>query len=131
MLRALRFAAAVAAGYAAMVILITLVQETWLGGVGWGSSSPAALAAGGAGTFLAGMIGGFLATWIAAGHGHGPGLVMCAVVAVETSVLLASGKLAGPLWFDLAAAASLVVAILLGVRLCRCWHERRPRLRMA
>jgi len=46
---------------------------------------------------------------------------------IETLYLLAAGKLAGPLWFDLLGSSSLVAGILLGaeflIRLKRRTNE--------
>lgn len=113
MLKVIRGILAVVAGYAVMVVLITLVQENWLGGVAFGRSSLRVLLLAGAGTFLAAMIGGVIAAAISGWHRIAP-LVMCAVVVVETTTLVVTGRIAGPLWFDLSAAASLLVGIMLG-----------------
>ncbi len=99
-------------GYAVMVVLITLVQEAWLGGVAWGESSPADLAAGGIGTMASGFIGAWLASLIA--RSPTPSWIMAVLVGVETTALILTGRLGGPLWFDLVAAASLAAAILAG-----------------
>ncbi len=39
MRKVVRVIVGVVSGYAAMVLLITLVQEVWFGGVGWHQSS--------------------------------------------------------------------------------------------
>jgi hypothetical protein len=49
---------------------------------------------------------------------------MCCWVAIETTALIVTGKLPGPLWFDLAGALSLIVAILLGAELYLRWTSR-------
>jgi hypothetical protein len=116
MLKVIRGILAVVAGYAAMVVLITLVQESWLGGVVFGESSLRVLILGGAGTFLAAMIGGVIASAISGWRRIAP-LVMCAVVVVETTTLVVTGRVGGPLWFDLSAAASLLVGIMFGAEL--------------
>lgn len=113
MIPALRTVAGIVAGYLSMVVLITLVQETWLGGVGWEKSSPGVLFVAGALTFLAAVAGGLIGSAIAGSH-RWPGLVMSVLVVVETTYLVASGTVTGPLWFDLLGSASLVVGILLG-----------------
>lgn len=116
MLKVIRGILAVVAGYAVMVVLITLVQVTWLGGVTFGESSLRVLLLAGVGTFLAAMIGGVIASAISGWRRIAP-LVMCAVVIVETTTLVATGRIGGPLWFDLSGAASLLVGILLGAEL--------------
>jgi hypothetical protein len=39
---------------------------------------------------------------------------MCCAVVVETTVLVVTGRVTGPLWFDLLSAGSLLVAIRVG-----------------
>lgn len=105
---------AVVAGYAAMVILITLVQETLFGGVGYHESGAVELAVAGLGTVLSAVAGGFLAGWIAGRREIEHTLVMCLLVVVETTALTLRGDLDGPWWFDLLAAASLLAGLLAG-----------------
>lgn len=121
MKNALRVVAGVVCGYAVMVVLITLVQETWFGGVGWNKSPFGVLAAAGFFTSVAAGVGAVLATSIARPSGRLAAAIMASLVVVETSVLFATGKVSGPLWFDLAAAASLVVAIMVGAELYLRW----------
>ena len=109
----LRTAAGFVCGYAIMVVLITLVQETWFGGVSFGTTPPLKLALAGLFTCVAAGIGGALATAIG-GSGRTPCLLMCGLVVVETTVLISTGRVPGPLWFDLISAGSLLVAILIG-----------------
>lgn len=117
----LRIVAGVVLGYAVMVVLITLVQESWFGGVGWTKSTFGVLAAAGFLTCVAAGIGAVIATAIARPTGRLAATVMSCIVVVETAVLFATGKLAGPVWFDVAAAASLLVAIMLGAELVVRW----------
>jgi hypothetical protein len=42
---------------------------------------------------------------------------MSGLVVLETTALLATGRVSGPLWFDILAAVSLIVAILVGAEL--------------
>jgi hypothetical protein len=116
MRRVLQMLAGVVVGYALMVVLITLVQETWFGGVGWSESPLGELVAAGMLTCAAGAVGAGVGTWIAR-RSRVPGRVMAALVVVETTTLLLTGRLSGPLWFDLLAAASLIGAILLGAEI--------------
>lgn len=116
MRRVLQMLAGVVVGYALMVVLITLVQETVFGGVGWYESPLPELAAAGALTCAAGAVGAGAGTWIAR-RSRLVGRVMAALVVVETTTLLLTGRLDGPLWFDLLAAASLIVSILIGAEI--------------
>lgn len=121
MKKAARSILAVVIGYLAMVVLITLAQETLLGGVSFQRSSLTTLAVGGALTFCAAVVGGLVAGWIAGRKPLWHGAVMCVMVAVETTALLIRGVFEGPLWFDLMASASLMVGILAGA----WWIGRR------
>lgn len=107
----------VVCGYALMVALITFVQEGWFGGVGWDKTPPGTLAIAGFFTCVAAAIGAIAATAIARPSGRLAAATMSCLVAIETITLITTGKVAGPLWFDLVAAASLIVAILLGAEL--------------
>jgi len=115
--RALRTTAAIVVGYAAMVILITIVQETWLGGVGWHESSLHILALAGFLTAVSGAIGAVIATALSRACGRIPAIVMSSLIVLETTALVLTGKASGPLWFDILAAASLIAAILIGAEL--------------
>ena len=101
-------------GYGIMVVLITLVQETWFGGVSLGKSSLGVLVAAGILTSVAAAIGSITATAIARPFGRIAPVVMACVVVVETTVLVTTGRVSGPLWFDVMAAGSLIASILVG-----------------
>jgi len=104
-------------GYGLMVVLITLVQETWFGGVAWGETPLGTLLVAGFFTCVAALVGAVIATAIARPGGRAAAIVMCCLVAIETTALVVKGRVDGPLWFDIAAAASLIVAILIGSEL--------------
>jgi hypothetical protein len=127
----LRTIAGVVLGYAIMVVLITLVQETWFGGVAWGETPLAPLLLAGFFTCLAALIGAAAATAIARPGGRAAAVVMSCLVAIETTVLVVTGRVGGPLWFDIAAAASLIVAIVLGAELVLRWTGRADALTRA
>ena len=114
MIRILRTGAGIVIGYAVMVMLITLVQETWFGGVSVSKSSIGVLVAAGLLTALAAAIGSVAATAIARPFGRIAAFVMACVVVLETTVLVTTGRVSGPLWFDLMGAGSLIVSILVG-----------------
>jgi hypothetical protein len=110
----LRTLAGVLFGYALMVLLITLVQEGWFSGVAWGETPLGDLLLAGLLTCVAAVVGSMAATAIARPTGRLAALIMCVLVAIETTALIVTGRVGGPLWFDLAAAASLIVALLTG-----------------
>lgn len=112
MKRVLIVALATVVGYTLMVVLITLVQEVWFGGVGWGETPLPQLTIAGLLTMLSGFVGAWVGSLIA--RVPLPAWIMAGLVCVETTVLITTGRITGPLWFDLAAAASLVAAILAG-----------------
>ena len=114
---AARSVLAVVAGYVAMGLLITLVQETWLGGVSFTHSPWSLLLVAGFFTFLSAVAGGCLAAWICSHHPVRHGLVMSAVVVGETTWLITTGRTYDPVWFDMAAGASLIAGIQLGTLL--------------
>lgn len=121
----LKLLAGVISGYAIMVILITVVQEGFFGGVAWGVSSLGVLAVAGLGTFLSAVVGSFAGTWVAGGGTRVVANVMSLLVVTETIVTTIDGTLTGPLWFDLSASGSLIVGIFLGSALFRRIHVRR------
>lgn len=106
-------------GYAAMGGLITLVQENWLGGVSYHTSSLTVLAVGGFFAFLSAVAGGFIASLIAPHRPAWVGIAMCALAVAETTWLIRAGRTDGPLWFDVAAAGSLLAGMMLGA----CWRS--------
>lgn len=114
MTKGLLTALGVVVGYAMMVVLITLVQEVWFGGVGWNETPFGPLAVAGLFTCVAGAIGAIVACAIARLAGRLAAVVMAILTVVETTVLLLGGTLSGPLWFDVASEASLAAAILIG-----------------
>jgi hypothetical protein len=97
-----------------MVVLITLVQETLFGGVSFTKSSPVVLLVSGGLTFLAAVSGGFVAGWIARGFPMVVATILAAEIPVETTYLILSGQTIDPVWFDVVAASSLVIGLLLG-----------------
>lgn len=113
------FLLALLAGYAAMVVLITVVQEWMFGGVSYHTTAlPQLLIAGGL-TALSAMAGGAVAAWIFGQPWFPPPLAMCGLVVLETTYMISANKLEGPTWFDVMAASSLIVGILLGAYLMK------------
>lgn len=74
---------------------------------------------------LAAVLGGFVAGWIARGFPMMPALILAAENPVETTYLIVSGRTIDPAWFDMTAASSLVVGLLLGAYL-RLVFRTRP-----
>lgn len=79
--------AGVFCGHVFMVVLITLVQEAWLGGVGWYESSLDVLALAGFLTALSGAVGTAVASAIVRLAGRLPALIMSSLVVIETTTI--------------------------------------------
>lgn len=110
----LRILLGVIVGYAVMVVGITLVQETWFGGVGWYESPLGELAVAGFFTTVAAGVGAAAGTAVAGLPGRTVATVMSLLVITETTALTVQGRLTGPMWFDVIAALGLIVGIFLG-----------------
>jgi predicted membrane protein len=101
-------------GYAVMVILITLVQEGIFGGVGYIKSTKPVLLMAGIGTFTSAVLGGLTASFIFRNPGYTPHLLMCVLLAIETTYLITNEVTKDPVWFDLLASFTLLVGIVSG-----------------
>ena len=118
-MRILRIVLGVVVGYGVMVLFITLVQETWFGGVDYYTSSRLDLGVAGFFTALSAVAGGAAGTTIAGSKGRVVAKIMSLEIVVEMTILTASGQLTGPLWFEWIAAASLIVGIIAGAEIVR------------
>ena len=110
---------AVICGYVVLVLLATLVQEFWLGGVSYRNSSNTTLVLAGIFTPLSAVIAGFVTASIARRWLIAHALPVCLAIAVETTYLYRTGRVDGPLWFEALAGASLIVGVLLGMWIWR------------
>jgi hypothetical protein len=100
------------AGYVAVALTSTLVQEVWLGGVSYRESARSVLILAGVFTPLGAFLGGLVSALVAR-HGRWlAALLLSALIAVETTYLFATGRVDGPLWFEAGAGAALIVAVL-------------------
>lgn len=112
-------------GYAVLALLSTLVQEVWLGGLSYWRSSVSDLWLGGIFTTLSGAVAGFVVALIARRMTPIATTALCMGIAVETTYLFVRRIVDGPLWFEAAAGAALIVAVLLGTTFGR--RAIRPR----
>jgi hypothetical protein len=108
---------AVISGYVSMGFLITVVQEWIFGGVSYNKSSLIVLAVAGFGTFLSAILGGWLAYFINSYSTKLSNMIMCGMVIVETTWILNTFKADSPIWFDVLAALSLIIGILIPTQL--------------
>jgi hypothetical protein len=100
-------------GYITMGLLITVVQEWIFGGVSFNKSSFTVLTIAGTGTFLSAIIGGWLAFAFNSYTTKTSNIIMSVIVIVETTWILVTFKATSPLWFDVLAALSLIIGILI------------------
>jgi hypothetical protein len=75
------------------------------------------LAIAGLGTFLSAIAGGWVAFRINSGKTILSNVFMSVMVVIETTWILKTFKAESPLWFDVLAALSLIIGILLGCHL--------------
>lgn len=124
--RTLRSVLAVVAGYAALVLVSTVVQEIWLGGVSYRRSSLPTLLLAGIFTPLSAVIAGGVTAAIAGWRPWLHALPVMLAIAVETTALYRTGRVDGPLWFEASAALALIGGVALGFWL---WGLIKTRLR--
>ena len=105
---------AVILGYAVMIILITIVQEGWLGRITWAGSSFSILIVAGVFTFLAAVAAGMAATVIAGKGSKLPAILISGIVTIETALVIITGRGDGPILFDFYGAANHIVGLLTG-----------------
>ena len=117
MIRLLRTLLGVVVGYLVMVALLFLVQDVSFGGISFDKSSTLELLIAGPLSALAAVVGGVTATAIAGMKTRTAGVVMSVIVVIETIYLVTTGRVGGPLWFDLLGSGSLVAGILVGAEL--------------
>jgi hypothetical protein len=122
----LRSIAAIVAGYVALVVGSTLVQETLLGGVTFQNSSTQVLLIAGILTPLAAVLGGVVTATIAGRAPYWHIAPACLEVALETTYLFTTHKVDGPLWFEGSAGLSLVAGFVIGAWLWTATTRRRP-----
>jgi nitrate/nitrite transporter NarK len=104
-------------GYASMGLFITAVQEWIFNGVNYHKSSLTVLAIAGLGTFLSAVAGGWIAFKINSSRTRFSNYIMCILVICETTWLINTHRADNPIWFEVLAATSLIVGILVGCNL--------------
>jgi len=119
-----RGVAAVLAGYVLLVLLSTLVQGLWLGGVSYQKSSLTTLILAGIFTPLSAVVAGLGTAAIARRRVFTHALPICLAIAVETTLLYRTGRVDGPLWFEALAGGALICGVLLGAWLWRLLTSR-------
>ncbi|TVZ59478.1 hypothetical protein NA63_2013 [Flavobacteriaceae bacterium MAR_2010_105] len=105
---------AIVVGELLLVLLTTLAQEVLVDGVHLYKSSLADMIIGGGATLLAGAVSGFTAAFIAGQSVKIPHAIISILIVVETTYLILSNKVSGPLWFDIISALLLIGSVWVG-----------------
>jgi len=112
-------------GYASMGLFISAIQEWIFNGVSYYKSSLTVLAIAGLGTFLSAVAGGWIAFKINSYRRRFSNYAMCILVIFETTWLINTHRSDNPIWFEVAAATSLIVGILLGCNIDYFKNDRK------
>lgn len=124
LLTALRYLAAMLAGYGLIAVGTTLTFEVWLGGISYHTSSDKTLLLATLGALASGLVGGFVAAWIGAQRPIRHAVAVLLPLLVDTIYVVTSGISSDPLAFDLAAGGGLMAATVLGGWLRSLWRRR-------
>jgi hypothetical protein len=119
------------AGYVALALASTLVQEVWLGGVSYRQSERSVLILAGVFTPLCAFVGGLVGALVAARARWLAAAILSALIAVETTYLYSTQRVDGPLWFEAGAAAALILAACAATWLCERYAARITSQRQA
>ncbi|NND32001.1 MAG: hypothetical protein HKN76_05370 [Saprospiraceae bacterium] len=116
----LKWVLAILVGEIALVFFTTIAQEVLYNGISYRTSSTFELIGGGAATFIASVLAGFVASLVLSGKKLIP-LVISILIAAETTALVVLNKTSDPLWFDFLAGGTLILGVWLGY----LWGTRR------
>ena len=123
-MKAMRSIAAIVIGYAVMVAGAWFGQESVFPGTEYGSPVLEVLTVGVLTSVLAGM-GGVVTAILAPSRPYLHLLPMAVLISIETILLYVTGRVTGPLWFELLAGASLIAGTVIGA-----WVALQARRRM-
>ena len=112
-MKAMRSIAAIVIGYAVMVAGAWFGQESVFPGTEYGSPVLEVLTVGVLTSVRAGM-GGVVTAILAPSRPYLHLLPMAVLISIETVLLYVSGRVTGPLWFELLAGASLIAGTVIG-----------------
>ena len=121
------FVVALVAGYAVMIVGLVLSQEGLFGGISYDTTPRPQLAISGLLSVTSAVAGGAVAALIFGAPFFPPVIAMCGLVVIDTSLLIATGRLEGPLWFDLSSSAALLAGIVFGAFLVQRRRHARAR----
>ncbi|QNP45553.1 hypothetical protein H9L14_13520 [Sphingomonas sediminicola] len=121
--KAARSAAGIVIGYLVFVAGAWFVQEAVLGGVGYHDSLNT-IALAGVLTPVAAAAGAIVTVSIAGRHPWLHIMPMFILIGVETTYLYTQGRVDGPLWFEVAAGASLIAGGVIGALIWQVLSKR-------
>ena len=101
-------------GEIALIALTTVAQEVMFDGIDYYRSAPADLLFGGLATLIASALAGFIASVVVRGNSVIPHIIISILILLETLLLIGSGVLDGPLWFDLLSGLALIPGVWAG-----------------
>ena len=104
---------AIILGYIVMVAGAWIAQAGIFPGVAWGYPSAATIMALGLVTSAMGGVGGAVTVFLAPSRPYLHLLPMALLISTETIFLYLSGKVHGPLWFEMLSGASLIAGTFL------------------
>ncbi len=105
---------AVVVGEVALILLTTVAQEVLYDGISYTHSPAKDLIFGGLATLTAGAIAGLIAGLIGGKTNFRPPVILSILIAVETTVLISTGKTVDPAWFDLLSGLALIGSVWAG-----------------
>ena len=111
----LRIIAAIIGGEIALILLTTVAQEVLFDGISYTASNNFTLIVGGLATFIAAILAGGVARWIAKNPNLIVPILISTLVMIETIYLINAGITNDPVWFDILAGLALVIGIGLGL----------------
>lgn len=115
MKRSLIIILAAVLGEITLILGTTLAQEVLFDGIDYYTSPMTDIFFGGLATFLAAVLAGMVAAMPVKAMSPIPHLIISLIIVLETTYLMASGSLNGPVWFDMLASASLIIGVWAGL----------------
>lgn len=101
-------------GEITLILGTTLAQEELFDGIDYYTSPMSDIVFGGLATFIAAVLAGIVAAMAVKAVSRIPHLIISLIIVLETTYLMASGSLNGPVWFDMLGSASLIMGVWAG-----------------
>ncbi|MCM8568281.1 hypothetical protein NE848_02760 [Gramella jeungdoensis] len=100
-------------GEIVLVLLTTVAQEILVDGVHFGISSNKDLIIGGLATLIAGILTGFVTSFLGGGS-KWPVSIISFLIVLETFLLIYFQKINNPVWFSILSSLSLIASVWVG-----------------